>query len=78
MDARGYAWYEDESVVWKILNGLCHVETPQQQKPVRKNHYNIEKMQKDAMICLTCTKENCNGDKNCFLRRKNELENKEK
>lgn len=54
------------------------VEPSSSAKRERPGHYTLTPRQiEDAMICLSCTEEECTGTRGCFLRHK-EAEGKEK
>lgn len=72
MSGKGYEWYNSDNVIWRATHYLCHA-TPVRAidgKPERKNHYNTDKRNEEAQICLNCTKERCSGAEKCFARRK--------
>ncbi len=57
-------------------DGLIHLARLQgNPAPGRKDLW-TDATYKDAHVCLTCTLPECEGERDCFLRRKKELEEK--
>lgn len=59
-------------------DGLIHTEVPQgKPAPGRKDLW-TDATYRDAHVCLTCTADECEGEADCFRRRKKLLEARKK
>ena len=56
-------------------DGLVHIEKPQGRKPPpgRRDLW-TDATYRDARVCLTCDLPDCEGEADCFRRRKKEME----
>lgn len=60
-------------------DGLLHTAVPQKASaPAGRKELHTDDMYKDAYVCLTCPLEDCEGERECFVRRKKELEGKKR
>lgn len=57
-------------------DGLIHTTRQQNGKSNGRKEVINEITYNDAHVCLTCPYEECSGERECFLKRKKELEEK--
>lgn len=55
-------------------DGLVHPAAPQGRPSPGRKDLHTDDMYKDAYVCLTCPLEDCEGERECFARRKKMLE----
>ena len=70
-------WWEN-SIIKFSADGMIH--TTGRERPKHNGRKDIlnEITYKDAYVCLTCPYEECSGERECFLRRKKEIEKERK
>lgn len=51
-------------------DGLLHTAVPQGRPSPGRKELHTDETYRDAYVCLTCPLEDCDGERECFVRRK--------